>query len=77
MGQGRTLQDYNIGDEAVIHVIFRLIGGGGLKPTKLREKLGLVDIAQAVAIWEWDGIIPVRILSYLQYTNRTFIEHLE
>jgi hypothetical protein len=42
----------------MLHLVYSLRGGGGVD---LKAQLGLLDIAQAVTLWEWDGVMPVGI----------------
>jgi hypothetical protein len=63
---GQILEDYNIGEASMLHLILCLRGGGGgggggAGGADLKVELGLLDIAQAVTLWEWDGVIPVGI----------------
>jgi Ubiquitin family len=54
----RTLSDYNILPGAALHLVLTLSGGGRGWPN-LKEELGLMNIAKAVAMWDWDGVMPV------------------
>jgi hypothetical protein len=58
---GRTLKDYDIGNAAVVELVLRLRGGGWVarSMTIELEEAGLVKIAQVVALWKWDGVMPV------------------
>jgi hypothetical protein len=66
----RTLAYYNIQAGSTLHLVLRLRGGGY---TSLKAELGLVDMAEAVALWEWDGIIPV---GFLAAGHHILINHL-
>ena len=52
---GHTISDCGIQEEAIILLVPRLRGGGSRDTKKL---LGLVDIAQAISLCDWDGIMP-------------------
>ena len=53
MEDGRTISEYGIQKDVIIHLVERLRGGGSTI-----KKLGLVNAAQAVSLWDWDGIMP-------------------
>ena len=57
MEDGRTISDYEIEKDVTFLLVLRLRGGrdpGDLK----KRSLGLVNIAQAISLWDWDGIMP-------------------
>ena len=54
MKDGRMIFEFGIQKEATIHAILRLRGGD----RSIKESLGLINIAQAIALWNWDGIMP-------------------
>ena len=56
MENGRTISDYGIQDEDTLKLVPRLAGGGG--PDHSKESFGLYNIAQAISLWDWDGIMP-------------------
>jgi hypothetical protein len=55
LADGRLISEYKVEEESCIHLVLRL-SGGGYNDTK--RSLGLVDIAQAISLWDWDGIVP-------------------
>ena len=57
MEDGRTISDYEIEKDVTFLLVLRLRGGGDPGDLKKRS-LGLVNIAQAIALWDWDGIMP-------------------
>ena len=52
---GRLISEYKVTEESCIHLVPRLTNGGY---SDKKYSLGLVDIAQAVTLWDWDGIMP-------------------
>ena len=57
MEDGRTISEYGILEEGTIHIILRL-RGGGFQVRDTKQSLGLVAIAQAISLWDWDGKMP-------------------
>ena len=56
MEDGRTISEYIwIQKDVTFHLVLRLRGGG---PCGTKESLGLVNTAQAISLWDWDGIMP-------------------
>ena len=66
---GRIVSEYGIGNYATLHLVLRFcnddngnnvylcgMSGGALGDTK--QSLGLVNTAQAISLWDWDGIMP-------------------
>jgi Ubiquitin family len=51
----RTISEYGIQKDVIIHLVLGL-RGGGYRDTK--QSLGLVNTAQAISLWDWDGIMP-------------------
>ena len=45
-----------LNDVTILLLRSSLRGGGTDSPTK--QSLGLVNAAQAIALWNWDGIMP-------------------
>ena len=61
----RTISEYEIQEDATLHLVLRLRGGGG-GHFNTKQSLGLIDIAQAISLWDWDGIMPGQVsLTYL------------
>ena len=56
MEDRQTIVEYGIQKELTIYVVLRFRGGGFVDATK--KSLGLIDIAQAISLWDWDGIMP-------------------
>ena len=54
----RTIYDYGIQKDVTILLVLRLRGGGASDVEAMKISLGLVDIAQAISLWDWDGIMP-------------------
>ena len=52
-----TIYEYGISDGGIIVFLLRLRGGGP-QADDTKDSLGLVDIAQAISLWNWDGIMP-------------------
>jgi hypothetical protein len=52
---GRIISEYGVQEYATCDVVLRLCGGGS---GDTKRSLGLVDIAQAISLWDWDGIMP-------------------
>ena len=52
MEDGQTISDCGIQREECLHLVLRLRGGGGFYHKKLDS------IAQAISLWDWDGIMP-------------------
>ena len=50
----RTISEYGIQNDVTFHLVLRLRGGGG----DTKKSLGLVNGAQAISLWDWDGIMP-------------------
>ena len=53
MEDGRTISEYGIEKDVTLHLVERLCGGG----SNIKQ-LGLVNAAQAISLWDWDGIMP-------------------
>jgi ubiquitin-like protein Nedd8 len=51
----QTISDYGIQKDVTLYLVLALRGGGG---HDIKYSLGLVDIAQAISLWDWDGIMP-------------------
>ena len=57
MEDGRTISDYEIEKDVTFLLVLRL--RGGRDPVDLNKRsLGLANIAQAISLWDWDGIMP-------------------
>jgi hypothetical protein len=52
----RTISEYGIQEDVTFHLVVRLRGRGCANDIK--RSLGLVVIAQAMSLWDWDGIMP-------------------
>jgi hypothetical protein len=52
---GRIISEYGVKEDSYVYLFLRLIGGGY---SDTKYSLGLVDIAQAISLWDWDGIMP-------------------
>ena len=53
----RTISDYEIQKDVTFHLILRLRGGWSAGDLK-KKSLGLDNVAQAISLWDWDGIMP-------------------
>ena len=49
------ISEYGVQKDVTIYLVLR-VPGGGVGDTK--ESLGLINIAQAISLWDWDGIMP-------------------
>ena len=58
MEDERTISDYGFQEEVTLIVIRRMRGGGGDSPDHIKRLFGLYNIAQAISLWDWDGIMP-------------------
>ena len=56
MDDERTISDYEIQDDETLYLFHRLRGGGG-GHFDTKQSLGLIDIAQAISLWNWNGIM--------------------
>ena len=57
MDDGRTISEYGIQNlkDVTFYLVLSLRGGG---PRDTKQSLGLVNTAQAISLWDWDGIMP-------------------
>ena len=53
MEDGQKISDYGIKEDSTVHLVVNLRDGGYTK-----QSLGLVNTAQAISLWDWDGIMP-------------------
>ena len=57
MEDGPTISEYGIQGDVIFQLVLRLHGGGG-PAGDTKQSLGLVNTAQAISLWDWDGIMP-------------------
>ena len=55
LDDGRTISQYGIQKDVTFYLVLSLRGGG---PRDTKQSLGLVNTAQAISLWDWDGIMP-------------------
>ena len=53
MEDRRAISEYGIQEDVTFHLVLRMRGGHVTK-----QSLGLVNVAQAISLWDWDGIMP-------------------
>lgn len=55
LDDGGTISEYRIQKDVTFYLVLGLRGGG---PRDTKQSLGLVNTAQAISLWDWDGIMP-------------------